>query len=400
MPVCKKCNRYLLKESPSGYCRICERDIAQENEKQKRREEEEMKRRAAEEKNEASREFAAIVGNIKAALTGDKEKDILFLEEQMEKYKGHKMGQDIILECARMKTLYLPKKSAAEMERIKQVLNEKKPYELVLEDVRRKMLEKKYNEALVPMEKLIHAINTMGVIKENPLGEYHCFNEVFEELLYALNANPTRELRPALMPYDQIYALYESLLIDLNRPDDAEAALAEAMTWNPSDADIASEHAETFRIKGDMDAFFRNNLKIFRIAFRPKQLARCYRRLGYYFIEKELWEEAVGCYFLSLQFDKESMQARSELNYITQKAGKAIPRPDRQTMEKIARNYGFPFGPDENVLGLAAYLGEKAAGKGAYNRAKYFFQIYYDLIPDPSVKKKLDEMNRRLQCGG
>ena len=78
---------------------------------------------------------------------------------------------------------------------------------------------------------------------------------------------------------------------------------------------------------GDLNNFFRLTVDAFKIAFRPQHVARCYRNLGYYFVEKELYSEAIACYLLSLQFEKDALQVQSELYYINSKTDGKVKEP-------------------------------------------------------------------------
>ena len=340
-------------------------------------------------------DFEQIMREITGGLTGDGEKDIKYLMEQAEKYKGHEMGKEVVRAIGRLVIKLVPEDKRAELDRI--VTNNMTSYESVLEEVRFKQHEKKYDEALVLIEGMIRKLEEAHMFEDDQVNEYHCFNEFFEEVLYRINANPARELRQASFPYDEIYTLYGSLLIDLRRPKDAEAALATAMKWNPSSAQIAIEHAETYKVQGDMETFFRLTIETFKCAFRPKQVARCFRNLGFYFIEKELWEEAVACFAMSLQFDKESTMAMSELYYIQQKAGKVIPPPGMDQLKKYADQYGFPAGADPDVLGLSFAYGKHFAEAGDTAGTRYCWQITYDLTDDEEIKKMMDELPNDTQ---
>ena len=335
-------------------------------------------------------DFEKIMHEITSGLTGDGKKDMKYLMEQAEKYKDGEMGKEIVRAIGRLIAKCVPEDKMAELNRL--INNDLTSYESVLEEVRFKQHEKKFDEALVLMEGLIRKLEEAGMFTDDQVSEYHCFNEFFEEVLYRMNAKPTRDLRRATYPFDEIYTLYGSLLIDLQRPKDAEAALAKAMKWNPSDARIAFEHAETYKIRGNMESFFKLTINIFKCAFRPKQVARCFRNLGFYFIEKELWEEAVACFTMSLQFDKESTLAMSELYYIQQKAGRTIPTPSMDQLKSYAEKYGFPVGADPDVLGLSFAYGKHFAEQGDAAGARYCWQITYDLTDDEDIKKMMDKL--------
>ena len=335
-------------------------------------------------------DFEEIMRKITGGLTGDGKKDMKYLMEQAEKYKDHEMSKEILRAIGRLIAKCVPEDKMAEYSRL--IHNDLASYESVLEEVRFKQHEKKFSEALALIEGLIRKLEDANLFADDQVSEYHCFHEFFEEVLYRMNARPARDLRRATYPFDEIYTLYGSLLIDLQRPKDAEAALAKAMKWNPSDARIAFEHAETYKIRGDMDSFFTLTLKIFKVAFRPKEVARCFRSLGFYFIEKERWEEAVACFTMSLQFDRESTLAMSELYYIQQKAGRTIPAPGMDQLKKYAEKYGFPAGADPDVLGLSYAYGKHFAEQGDAAGARYCWQITYDLTNDEDIRKMMDRL--------
>ncbi len=335
-------------------------------------------------------DFEKIMREITSGLTGDGKKDIKYLMEQAEKYKDHEMGKEIVRAIGRLLFKCVPEDKRAEMDRL--INNDLASWESVLEEVRFKQHEKKFDEALTLMEGLIRKFEDSNMFSDDQVSEYHCFNEFFEEALYKYHEEPTRELRRATYPLDVFYTQYGSLLVDLQRPKDAEAALVKALHWNPADVKIMFERAETRKVQGDMDGFFKLTLEAFKYAFRPKQVARCFRNLGFYFTEKELWEESVACHTMSLQYDNESNLAMSELYYIQQKAGKVIQPPKMDRLRKISEQYGFPVGADQDVLGLSYHYGKLFAEQGNTEAARYCWEITYGLTDDEDIKKMLDKL--------
>lgn len=97
----------------------------------------------------------------------------------------------------------------------------------------------------------------------------------------------------------------------------------------------------------------------FKLAPRPADVARCFRNLGYCFVEKELYREAVTAYLLSTHFEKNRM-VQSELYYIGQKTGEPVANPTYEEMKAIAEKYHFPTTADQDVLGLAYTYGKDA----------------------------------------
>lgn len=333
--------------------------------------------------------FDEIMMEITSGLTGDREHDLPYLQEQCEKYKEHDLAQEILRACGRLIYKYVTNEQRAELDRI--VENQGLGHEAILEEVRFKAYQKKYDEAIVLIEGLIAKIELPGFFTDDTVSEYHTFHEFFEEALYKYYTKPTRTIRHATFPFDVIYLQYGSLLVDVHRFEDAKAALEKALRWNPASADIAFEHAETYKLLGDMDGFLHHTIKIFRYAFRPQQVARCYRNLGYYFAEKTLWKEAVACYSLSLHFEKDSKNAMSELYYIHENAGNV----DRASMEEIralAQEYGFPVGAHEDVVGMAFAYGKHFLEQGDSDAARYCLIIAFDLTQDEAIRNMIDSL--------
>ncbi len=335
-----------------------------------------------------------IIQKITDGLTGDNEKDSRYLLEQVEKYKNHEMSQEILRECGRLLHQRLPEGLKPEMDKL--INDEIASYESALQKSRIAQRERKFDEALSLIEDSVKKIEAANWFKDDRVSEYHCFNEFFEEALYKEYARPTKTLRNPGFPFDQIYFQYGSLLIDLGRFKDAELALTAALQWNPANANMALERAESCKLQGRLDAFFKHTLEVFKYAFRPTQLAHCYRNAGYYFSDNEKWKEAASCYSFSLQFDRGSEVAFSELLYIQEKSGEKIADlVDRDYTKKMCKKYGLPYGPEDAVLGLSYSYGNLFAEQGDIEGAIYCLQIFYDLTRDEEVGKKLEELSAK-----
>lgn len=333
--------------------------------------------------------FEEIMMEITQGLTGERGHDVPYLQEKCEQYKSHELAQEILRACGRLMYKYVTKEQKEELNRIAE--NQNLGHEAVLEEVRFKVFQKKFDEALVLMERLIERIEQPGFFNDDSVSEYRCFTEFFEEALYIYYVKPEKTIRRPPVPFDAIYLQYGSLLVDLKRIDDAQVALKKAMRWNPANADIAFEHAETYKMKGDIESFFHLTVAIFQYAFKPYQVARCYRNLGYYFVEKQDWMDAAACYHMSLQFEKDSKNAMSELYYIHDKGGD-IGQATMADLKRCAEQYHFPLGAHEDVIGIAYSYGKHFLEQKNNDAARYCFGIAYSLTDDEDIKKILDTL--------
>ncbi len=228
---------------------------------------------------------------------------------------------------------------------------------------------KDFKKALSLIEVLVSKVETLEAFADDAVSEYHTFNEPFEEILYYHQGNPGKQLRQAQLPYADIYALHGSILFELKRFDEARHALEKAMHWNPTNAPIAFEHAEICKMLGDMDNYVSLTKDIINFAFRPKDLARGYRNLGYYFAEMQLYGVAASYLHLSLSYEKESNVAQSGLYYIQSKVG---GKPIQPSDEQFRQYASHPLGASNTVISLAYSYGKLMLDEKEFDKARYF----------------------------
>ena len=107
----------------------------------------------------------------------------------------------------------------------------------------------------------------LNMYADDNVSEYYDFNELFEEVLYVQLHSPKKDVRRSQIEYTKIYYQYGSLLMDLQRYEDAARELEKAMRWNPSNARIAFEYAETFKARGMIEEYYTITKKIHKIIF-------------------------------------------------------------------------------------------------------------------------------------
>lgn len=335
-----------------------------------------------------NKDFDSIMREITGGLSGDAKVDMAYLQDQMEKYKEHEMGKEIIRACGRLMYELIPDDKKEELAKL--INNESSGTDAALEEVRFNIYKKDFDKALRIMEALVTKVEDLNAFEDDQVSEYHVFDELFEEVLYQYRAKPEKDIRRAQIPYTEIYMLYGSLLVELKRLPDAQEALRKGLRWNPVSFNITSEYIETYKMAGDLDQFFELTKEAFKIAFRSADVARCYRNLGFYFVEKKLWSEAIACYLLSLQFDHESKQAQSELYYINSSTDGKIPEPSIDQAKEYSEKYGFPMGADDDILGLSVSYGKHFLEQNAPDTARYFLSIAYDLTGNEGIGKMIE----------
>ena len=333
--------------------------------------------------------FDEIMVSITHGLSGESDKDVAYLNEQMEKYKDHEYGVEIIRACGRLLYEALPEDKKAELNNA--IKKDYKGFEAALEEVKFNQYQKNFDKALELIESMIKKYEQMDMFKDDEVSEYHCFREPMEEIVFRLMNTTEKDIRRSQLDYDRMYLLYGSILFDLHRFDDAEKALATAKRWNPIHPNVAFEYAETFKARGLIDEFGRLTRDIFKIVFHPDKLARCYRNLAYYYVEKQDYKTAVCCLLYSGLFEKNEHVA-SELYYISQTSGENY-NPTREELHATLEEHDIPFGPDEEILKAAYYYGMKFNEQGDKDTAGYFLSIFATYINDDEVNKILEAIS-------
>ncbi len=347
----------------------------------------------------SNNEYETIMATIRAGLTGEADKDIPYLREQAEAYKGHPLQKEIIRECYRMIYGKLPeelkKQFTDALDKDTEALSDR------LEQAERERSQGNLKGALEIVEKLAQDIEAAGMYADDEVSEYRDFEELFEDLLYRHQYQPKREIRRPGFQCARLYMLLGSLRIDDRRIGDARAALEKGLHWCPVNFALRCEYAETFRMLGDMDGFWRESLEMFRCAFRPKQVGRCFRNFSFYFVEKKLYPVAVGCLKRSLEFDPTAKNAvRNEYNYICSQVGGQVPLPSAEKFCSFAERYGFPTDPDETVFGLARACAKASMDKGNSKTAVYMLLIVFGLTTDKESRKDLKTLIAQLEGTG
>lgn len=252
-----------------------------------------------------------------------------------------------------------------------------------------------YDQAAKILERAVETIETEPQYQDGTDFELHTFREPFEDVLYRELYQPKKEVRNVFEPVGEIYLQYASALFELQRYEDAILAIQKAIRWSPTYAKNFFEYLELIKQSGDLEEFFRLTIETFRIAFVPQDIARCYRNLGYYFLQAQKYGEALACIVMSTNFDPDNKQAQQLLYFIQETGGRDVPEPSYEALEAYGRQYGFPVGASQEVLSLSYTYAKQYEEMGNREGMKYFYTILYNLTGDEEIKAILDRNDDR-----
>ena len=81
------------------------------------------------------------------------------------------------------------------------------------------------------------------------------------------------------------------------------------MSFNPVSVRIMFELGEAYKLQKDLDKFYSVSKRALEFAMDKEDIARAYRNIGFYFTEKEMYNEAIALFLLSGEFVKSDVAA-------------------------------------------------------------------------------------------
>lgn len=335
--------------------------------------------------------YEEIMLEIKSNLCGEAEIDLIYLQEQLRKYKEHESSEELLWGIGRLIFEVLPEEQKQELSQT--LVDNSQILSAVLEEAQDEIAQQNYDRGITLLESLVEKIDaTTPRYEGDKENEYLCFDNLLEEVLYRQLYKTGKNIRLVPHEYADTYLVYGNLLLEMGRYKEARKALLKSKRWNPIKVETLFELGEIYKANQQFKRYLEVNLKALSQAYTALKLARCYRNLGYYYVEKEKYELATALYSFSVRYDRESNIARAALQYISHKTGERVIPPSFERCGELFAENGIQFGPNELLLNIAVSLGDQARDAQVFEEAGYYYSIAYELTGDPQVKKWIDAL--------
>lgn len=336
--------------------------------------------------------YQKIIEEIKANLGENKDLNSRYLSSQIEKYSDHPYSKEIIREISRMIWDCL---SDEEKEEFIEISEKENPILDIMNEVTEHIEVGDYETAL---EKLDFFMETFpGMYEDDRISEYHSFTNPLEEILFREYVGAEKEVRliPDNQPLLDLYYIYGFLLFEKNQFEKAEESLKKAKRINPVSARIILELSEIYKMRTpSFNRFYIYTTEALRYSYYPQDIARCYRNLGYYYIEEDKLDIAVALFKYSMNFEL-SIMAYNELQYIESK-GQSTDL-SRDEVDELLESTNIQIGVNPFILKTLYELAEEYEQNKLYNQSLYFYELLNNLTDDEEVAQKIkkitDEIN-------
>lgn len=336
--------------------------------------------------------YEEIIREIKANLGENKDLNRQYLSSQMEVYKDHPYNKEIIKEISRMMWDCL---SEDEKQEFIDISENENPIMDILNDIYYDIENGRYD---VPREELDKFMKTFpDMFEDDRVSEYHYFTNPLEELIFRRYIGAEKELRyiPDNQPLLDLYYVYGFLLLENQEYDKAEEYLKKAIRINPVSARIILELTEIYKIHTyTLNEFFIRTCDALKYSYYPQDIARCYRNLGYYYIEENQVKTALALFIYSMEYEASPL-AYTEIKYIQSKNDN-IELTLKECIE-ILEEKNIQIGVNPFILEtLNEFINEYDENK-LYNQELYFLNLKFDLTNDKKTLEKINDTRQKLQ---
>lgn len=172
--------------------------------------------------------------------------------------------------------------------------------------------QKKYEEA-----KEIFELLASESIKyeQNQDIEYYNFDDPIDFRIFSLLYKTDKKYKWLAIPFLSVFSYLSYIYVEEKNFEKANIYIRKAIRWAPLNLSSRFEKCEIAKMQNDMETFKNITLSIYDMIYNDVDLARYYRNLGYYYIEKHDLNLAYALFTASLQFDN-NPNAYGEIAYI------------------------------------------------------------------------------------
>ena len=336
--------------------------------------------------------YEEIIKEIKANLGENRDLNRQYLSSQIEVYKDHPYNKEIIKEISRMMWDCL---SEDEKQEFIEISERENPIMDILNDIYYDIENGNYE---TPREELNAFMETFPeMFEDDKVSEYHYFTNPLEDLIFRKYIGAEKELRyiPDNQPLLDLYYVYGFLLLENQEYDKAEEYLKKAIRINPVSARIILELTEIYKVHTyTYNEYFIRTCDALKYSYYPQDIARCYRNLGYYYIEENQMRTALALYICSMEFEASPL-AYTEIKYIQSKNDN-MELTLNECIE-IIESKNIQLGVNPFIIETLNELIKEYEKNKLYNQALYFMELQFDLTHDVETLELMNETRGKLE---
>lgn len=322
-----------------------------------------------------------ILAELRAKLTGSAEDDNKFLRAEAERYAQEKNLEGVDA-ATQLLIEIMPPEQKAEIDRLTHLDGMR--LDEMHDKIRQLIKEKNMNEAKSLAERLYKKI--LVDYKSTDNAKFVSLRNPFEDNLYQLRYKPDKVLNRTPFDFGTFISTYGYLLVETGSPLDAIPVLEKAMEYNPLDCGPRFELAEVYKLLKNKRMILETSRETLKVASSPVAIARCYANVGYALTEMCEYDDAFAFLTASVLFAPHPA-IPYEMRDVVNRKGAPIKQPTREEMIEAMKKYDFEFGPNEDVVSVAAQLSANYLMDEDIPNALKALKMTYNLTRDEKVKE-------------
>ncbi len=324
-----------------------------------------------------------ILNELRAKLGDSAEENDKMLKEAAQEYADNK-NYDGVKAVGEIMLEIMPEERRDEVRRLTHI------DKIRLDDYYNKIVElineKNLIEAKPMAEKLYKKITEEYM--EGETAKFVSLRNPFEDYLYHFLYKPEKVLNRAPFDFATYITTYAYILVDQDAVLDAIPILEKAMEYNPVDCGPKFELAEVYKLLKNKKKLIEITKETLKVASSPVAIARCYANMGYICVETRAFDDAVAFYTASAMMAPHPA-VPNELRGIAQMTGKPIKQLTFDEVKAVFAKYEMDFGPDKDVIAVAAQLSSNLLMKKDMRGAVKALKLLYNLTRDEKVKEMI-----------
>ena len=321
-----------------------------------------------------------ILEELRAKLTGTPEENRAFLRSEAERFAKESNAEGVEAATGLLVEL-MPQEQKDEVERLTHLDG------MRLDEMHNKIIklikEKNIIEAKSLAERLYKKITVD--FKEGETAKFVSLRNPFEDNLYQLRYKTDKVLNRTPFDFATYITTYGYILVETGSPLDAIPVLEKAVEYNPVDCGPRFELAEVYKLLKNKRMVLEVSRETLKIASSPVAIARCYANAGYVLTDMAEYDDAVAFLAASVMFAPHPA-IPYELRDIAQRKGSPVRKPTQEEIIRVMEKYDFEFGPNQEVISVAAQLSANYLADDDIPNALMALKMTYNLTRDEKVK--------------
>ncbi|WP_297960466.1 tetratricopeptide repeat protein [uncultured Ruminococcus sp.] len=322
-----------------------------------------------------------ILEELRAKLTDSLDENNDFLRKEAERFAKEKNAEGVAA-ATQLIVEIMPQSQKDEVERLTHL--DGKRLDEVQEEIVKLINEKKINAAKDLSERLYKKI--LLDYSEGEKAKFVSLRNPFEDNLYQLRYKTDKVLNRTPFDFGTMITTYAYILVETGSPLDAIPVLEKAMEYNPLDCGPRFELAEVYKLLKNKRMLIETTKETLKVASSPVAIARCYANVGYSLTDMGEYDDAVAFLTASVIFAPHPA-IPYELRDIAERKGSPIKQPSRDEIIEVMKKYDIEFGPNEDVVSVAAQLSANYLMEKDIPNALMALKMTYNLTRDEEIKK-------------